>query len=271
LLDEFAFASRKQPEYMHHRMVTCPTCDLLYASPAPPRERFGEAYEQSAFDSSEEAHFAARTYGQRLAYITSRIPDLEGALDIGTGDGAFLEQLLGAGFRGVVGVEPSTTAIRAARDDVRRCIRPGCFDPRDFPPASFSLVTCFQTLEHVWDPTELVRGMHGLLKPGGALYLVAHDRRSLSAWVLGLKSPIFDLEHLQLLSSRSLRELLGRCGFCDWSIQTIWNRYPLRYWLKLLPLGPAAKPGIALVSRYGLGRVALPLPAGNLAAVAFKR
>lgn len=34
-LDEFAFASRKIPEYMHYRLITCPVCDLLYASPAP--------------------------------------------------------------------------------------------------------------------------------------------------------------------------------------------------------------------------------------------
>src|SRR5436309_1626238 len=30
-LDEYAFASRKMPEYMHHRLIECPTCDLVYA------------------------------------------------------------------------------------------------------------------------------------------------------------------------------------------------------------------------------------------------
>ena len=34
-LDEFAFASRKIPEYMHYRLLSCPVCDLLYATPIP--------------------------------------------------------------------------------------------------------------------------------------------------------------------------------------------------------------------------------------------
>lgn len=34
-LDEFAFASRKMPEYMHWRLWLCGRCDLVYASPAP--------------------------------------------------------------------------------------------------------------------------------------------------------------------------------------------------------------------------------------------
>ena len=32
-LDKFAFASRKRPEYMHPRLIECPSCRLLYGSP----------------------------------------------------------------------------------------------------------------------------------------------------------------------------------------------------------------------------------------------
>jgi hypothetical protein len=44
-LDEFAFASRKLPEYMHYSLIVCPVCDLLYASPAPSREALARAYQ----------------------------------------------------------------------------------------------------------------------------------------------------------------------------------------------------------------------------------
>ena len=48
-----------------------------------------------------------------------------------------------------------------------------------------------------------------ILKPGGAIFLIGHNRRrSLSARLLGRRSPIFDIEHLQLFSPRSLRQLL---------------------------------------------------------------
>src|SRR5467141_4037045 len=61
-LDGFAFASRKQPEYMHYRLVACPVCDLIYASPAPGPETLAGAYLTAGFDSSEESKWAARTY-----------------------------------------------------------------------------------------------------------------------------------------------------------------------------------------------------------------
>ena len=37
-LDEFAFASRKVPEYMHYRLNECRRCDSLYANPRPTEE-----------------------------------------------------------------------------------------------------------------------------------------------------------------------------------------------------------------------------------------
>lgn len=54
-LDEFAFASRKLPEYMHYRLIACPVCDLIYASPAPGLEALALAYRDAGFDSAEEA------------------------------------------------------------------------------------------------------------------------------------------------------------------------------------------------------------------------
>jgi hypothetical protein len=67
-LGEFAFASRKLPEYMHYRLIECPTCDLLYASPSLALQQLAEAYHEAAFDSSEEAHYASRTYARGFRY-----------------------------------------------------------------------------------------------------------------------------------------------------------------------------------------------------------
>jgi hypothetical protein len=82
-----AFASRKLPEYMHYRLVECPTCDVLYASPVPTVDELSHAYHDAAFDSQEARH-AARVYGAFLRTIKARLPSTRGALDIGAGDGA---------------------------------------------------------------------------------------------------------------------------------------------------------------------------------------
>ncbi|HEY1013429.1 MAG TPA: class I SAM-dependent methyltransferase [Herpetosiphonaceae bacterium] len=268
-LDAYAYASRKLPEYMHHRLVACPGCDLLYANPAPEQAALADAYQAADFDSQEEARCASSTYGRLVRGLGLRQRD--GALDIGTGEGSFLEQLLELGFTNVRGIEPSDAPIAAAAPAIRPLIIRDVFRPADFPPASLSLVTCFQTIEHVPDPLGLCRASFELLKPGGALFIICHNRRAFSARVLGRKSPIFDLEHLQLFSPRSAELLLERAGFGGIRVRPILNRYPLHYWAKLFPLPPAAK--LRLLGRLRASRggsVPIALPAGNLAVVGFK-
>jgi hypothetical protein len=145
-LDEFAFTSRKIPEYMHYRLIVCPVCDSLYASPAPSLEALARAYRDAGFDSGEEARYASRIYAGYLPAIIRRFPDKDGAIDVGTGDGAFLRELLAAGFSGIAGVEPAAAPISTAQDNVRSLIRHDIFRPELFEPNRYSLITCFQTM-----------------------------------------------------------------------------------------------------------------------------
>jgi SAM-dependent methyltransferase len=270
-LDAFAFASRKLPEYMHHRLLECARCDALYASPVPVRGTLATAYEAAAFDSGLEARYASRTYGRLLAGVKASLPDTDGALDIGTGDGAFLQELLAAGFSRVAGVEPSSAPIAAADPEVRPLITHGMFESAAYEPRSFSLVTCFQTMEHLLDPVQMCRSAFELLKPGGALFLIGHDRRALSAKLMGRKSPIFDIEHLQLFSHRSARYMMERADYTNVRVRTFVNRYPLSYWFKLAPLPSAAKGSTLRALRAsGLGDLPIPLPVGNMAAVGYR-
>jgi SAM-dependent methyltransferase len=270
-LNAYSFASRKLPEYLHARLIECPTCDVVYANPAIAAEALASAYDEAAFDSQEEAGHASRTYGAYLARIAARLPDLEGALDIGTGEGSFLRELIRAGFRKVVGVEPSRAPIEAAAPDVRPLIRREMFQTDTFRPETFRLITCFQTIEHLRDPLAICRDAYRALKPGGAFFLIGHNRRAISAKVLGRKSPIFDVEHLQLFSPASFRNLLGAAGFASVTVEPIFNRYPLHYWARLFPFPKRVKPSILRGLKASLaGRVMIPLPAGNLAAVGYK-
>ena len=270
-LNQFAFASRKLPEYMHWRLWECGQCDLLFANPAPTVEQLAGLYRDAAFGSGVEAGYAAKTYGHLLRRIASQLPDRDGALDIGTGDGAFLEELLDQKFSRVTGIEPSSAPIASAGPRVRSLIRQGLFQPGTFVENQFSLVSCFQTIEHLSDPGGVIREAHRILKPGGALFLIGHNRRAFSAKVLGRRSPIFDIEHLQLFSPQSLRQLLLASGFRRVQVTPFMNRYPLSYWSQLIPLPRKLKTAVlAFLRATGLGKVLIPLPAGNMSAVAFK-
>jgi SAM-dependent methyltransferase len=271
VLDGFAFASRKMPEYMHPRLVECSECGILYGTPVLSPETLAGAYEAAQFDSEDEGNRASRTYAHEIRKILPRLPDLNGSLDIGAGNGAFIEELLALGFKNVAGVEPSTAPFSCAKSEIRPLIRHAMFRPADYVAGSFSLVTCFQTMEHVWDPAGTVLGAFYLLKPGGAFVMVVHNRRSWTARLLGLKSPIFDIEHLQLFCPRSATGLLDRIGFRGTTASSLWNRYPIHYWAKLAPFPPAIKPSVfGFLKHSAIGRIPLAVPVGNLFCFGFK-
>jgi SAM-dependent methyltransferase len=266
-----SFAARKEPEFMCYRLLRCAGCATVYAAAAPPAALLARAYAAADYDSGEAAALAADTYAAALAPTLAALPRRGRALEIGTGTGALLERLLQAGFAEAVGIEPSRAAIAAAAPAVRGLIRAGVFAEADFAPASFDLIACCQTLEHVPAPRALVRACARLLRPGGALALVTHDHAAPLNRLLGRRSPIIDIEHLQLFSRPGLERLLRDAGLSPQAMHALVNRYPLRYWLRLTPLPGGLKRAVAgLLARWHLDGVRLGVNVGNLLAVGRK-
>jgi len=267
----FSYASRKTPEYMSHRLVRCTACDLVYVSNPPGQDVLAQAYHQADYDSAEEAADAADAYVRAMAPILKGLKGRSGALEIGSGTGVLLERLQAQGFTGLVGIEPSAAAIAAAPPRRRAWLRQGIFREEDFAPESFDLICCFMTLEHVRDPLAVARSARRLLRPGGAFVTVTHDYQSLVNRLLGSKSPIIDIEHMQIFSDRSIRTLFERGGFSQISARPFRNRYALRYWLRLAPL-PAGLKSLAgkVMGATGLGRLKLAVNVGNTLAAGFR-
>lgn len=268
-LGAYAYASRKMPEYMSFKLVRCPECDTVYACEAPSTDAVDDAYHQAAYDSREEALDAAEAYAMALKPLLATIVDRKGVLEIGAGTGAFLMQIKNSGFADVVGVEPSLAAIGAADEKIKSNIRSGVFCVGDYAASSFSLITCFMTLEHVHDPAGLVRDCFGLLKPGGYMAVVVHDWRAWNNKLLGRYAPIIDIEHLQIFSKKSITGLFEKSGFTDIRCDRLVNKYKLEYWNRLLPVPLIVKQWIRrLLVITGLARVRLKVNAGNLILIA---
>jgi SAM-dependent methyltransferase len=269
-LNEFSFASRKEPEFFNYRMVRCPICDVVYVDRPPSQDALQQAYHQADYDSSEEADDAAAAYLREIQPVLERVTK-ERALEIGTGTGVLLEGLVAKGFHDVAGVEPSAAAIKAAPAHRQAWIREGIFREGDYAPESFDLVCCFMTLEHVKEPREIATSVLRLLRPGGAFVTVTHDYRSAVNRLLGRRSPIIDVEHMQLFSSRSITELFRRSGYVDVEVRPFANRYAVSYWMRLLPV-PARLKHVAIRALGGLGlaRRKLSFNVGNMVSVGFR-
>lgn len=266
-LNAFSYASRKNPEFMRLRMVRCLRCDLVYAPVTPAFATLHEAYGSSSYDSAEEACYAARTYARILTPLIRRLQHRNCAIDVGAGNGALLPELLRLGFTQVVGIEPSRNALGAAPPDILPHMREGMFSPEIIEDLTPDFVVSCMTLEHIDAPGDFMRTIHASLSPGGIAAVVVHNRKGLLNRALGLRSPIMDIEHLQLFCSHSVQELLKQAGFTSVQVQPFANTYPLRYWLRLAPLPSSAKEWLrAAFDVIRLSNAALTFPVGNILA-----
>jgi SAM-dependent methyltransferase len=270
-LGPLSYASRKPPEYMCLRLVRCTTCDLIYA-PSPPTNLFLQAaYGDADFDSDQEAIDAAKTYAKALEPHLKALTSRKIAVDIGAGSGPLLHWFKELGFRTVIGVEPSKAAIESASPSVRHMLREGMFSKSIVEGETPSLICSFMTLEHLSDPGEFASIAQDILEAGGALAIVVHNWRAPINRFFGLRSPIIDVEHLQLFSPRSLHWLLRKYGFEHISVQSVRNSYQLRYWVLLTPLPESVKRILLFFLKLlKLDNYYFSINVGNMLAVGFK-
>jgi SAM-dependent methyltransferase len=140
----------------------------------------------------------------------------ERALDLGCGDGTLTAELEA---EHLTVADVSEVALERARGRLPAAtvVRLEPDSPLPFAGASFDLVLCAETLEHVRDVQLLVSEARRVLRPGGRLALTtpAHGRvTGLAVLVRGFET-IFDplSPHLRFFTPRSLRSLLDDMGF----------------------------------------------------------
>ncbi len=118
----------------------------------------------------------------RFGYIAERV-SLKGAraLDVGCGGGLLSEALARAGAK-VIGIDLAAAVLDVAR---LHLLESGLeVDYREVSAESlaeqlagqFDVVTCLEMLEHVPDPSSVIRASADLLKPGGRLFLSTLNR-----------------------------------------------------------------------------------------------
>ena len=259
------YGSRKRPELMHYALHECRDCHLLYVANGPTSPDLEQLYFDSDFDSPQEAKHASQTY---LREVQRRALDCSSVLDVGAGEGSFLQLCIQNGSEFVQGYEPSRAARNQSAGSVREAIIPGTFEGKE-PSPVFSLVTLFQTIEHLKSPEEFLDFAQNSLRDGGTVAIACHDYRHPLNLILGRASPIFDIEHLQLFSRRSIYRLLSRAGFQNISVRRYWNRYPIAYLIKLSPLGDVFSP-VWKNPKSFLYRLSFPVMLGNLFVTATK-
>ena len=182
----------------------------------------------------------------RLDWIQSHVP-LEGkrVLDVGCGGGILSDSMARKGAN-VLGIDLATKALKVAQ---LHALEAGTtnVEYREVSaeaiageqPGAFDVVTCMEMLEHVPDPSSVVRSCAALVKPGGWVFFSTINRNP-KAFIFA----IVGAEYVLNLLPRGTHEYLKfvrpseLAGFCRGTgldlVQTRGMEYnPLtrRYWL----------------------------------------
>jgi len=263
------FSARRLPDMVHYRIVQCARCGLVRSDPVIGQETLKKLYLQSALTYAKDIPNLRRTYGTHLRKLEKYKTQKECCLEIGCGNGFFLEEALSQGYKKVLGVEPSQSAVEQANPVVKDFIyndilRPGLLVQK------VDAICMFQLFDHIPNPNEFLATCSETLMSGGLVLCFNHNVRSVSARVLGEKSPIIDIEHTFLYSPDTIRKLFQKNGFKVLEVGSAWNFVSMLSVLRLLPLPRNLKIKLLafLEHRSKLGQISLFLPLGNLYLIA---
>ena len=151
-------------------LMYCQTCAGIFLSPRPRIEDMHNYYDEfykGEREKSKRQELRAKKHFRRLARTMPTAGDL---LEVGAGDGYFLNAAKEAGWR-VHGLELSQPRIEQAKRWFDIDLLPQDLLKADLKPASFDAIAMFQLIEHVHDPRAILKRVHELLKPGGVLVL----------------------------------------------------------------------------------------------------
>ncbi len=300
-IDERVFSARRLPDKLHYRIVQCKTCGLVYSNPILPYSKIAALYKKSYTSYDEHIGNLNETYGFYLKELdkfrktgvrmkgiptarSSTASNFERALagmksgqaplkllEIGCGNGFFLEEALKQGYGQVYGVEPGKKSVEKANPKIKKNIVVDIFRPGLFRKNFFDVVCCFQTLDHIPNPNEFLKECFAVLKKGGFVLFLNHDASSLSAKLLGEGSPIIDIEHTYLFDKKTMATFFRKHGFKVLEVKDAMNIHHLSHWIHLFPLPKMIKTPLSLfLDLTHLGKIKIKLNPGNIVLIAQK-
>lgn len=251
--------------FTYHR---CSDCGLLYNPVYFDAERLARLYSAMAPNMEIVSNDAITATQKGYFEAAATQAELEGAyLEIGPDAGHIVREAAQRGrFEHFWLFEPN----RAIHDTLRASAghRPATLltdmdDLSPVPDRSVGLAVMVHVLDHLLDPTAMLRQIRAKLRPGGTLLIVTHNEKSLLRHVMGTRWPPFCLQHPELYNPATITALLGRAGYDAVRVTRSRNHFPLpflaRQALWTLGLRPARLP---------LPNVSLGLRLGNMLTLA---
>jgi 2-polyprenyl-3-methyl-5-hydroxy-6-metoxy-1,4-benzoquinol methylase len=211
----FATISRLDRRGKPLETVVCKTCGLVAHAKIPSEpelERYyAKVYRQDYHgEVTPSARRVVRAWrnGQRLVrQLTDHISPGDRVFEVGAGIGCTVKAFELAGCE-ASGIDPGVGFQRFARQRLHaRVEQQSLFELT--PRGAFDLVLLVHVIEHFRSPRQALTHLHGLLRPGGRLYVECPNL----AAPFARYTRMFHFAHIHNFTPHTLAMLAGRCGF----------------------------------------------------------
>lgn len=271
-LSYHTYSARRLPDRVHFRFLRCKRCTLIFSSPILPHEKIEKLYKRSVFNYDDQVPYLNETYLRYFEKILKFLPNNPKILEIGCGNGFFLEYLKAKkGFTELYGVEPGKPSVAQAPAWLRKNIKIDIFKSGQYSRNSFDVVCTFHTLDHIVELNSFLEESYKILRKGGIFMAIIHDTDGLSVKLFKEKSPIFDIEHIYLFNKQNISKLAKKHKLHTEDVFNVENLYPLSYWARMTPSILNSRKYIGnFLKTTGLGNISFKLGAGNIGIIARK-
>ena len=171
----------------HYRLNECNECRAIFLTPRPTDKQLTAAYDDSyygerddKFESNVERvidFFRER----RARRLVKHLKPPAKILDLGCGNGKFLERVQSKGQYEIHGIEmPGRSAMRAEKVKGLH-LKLGQLQAGDYTENTFDAITLNHVFEHLTEPAETLQNIYKILKPSGVLLIAIPNIDSLQS------------------------------------------------------------------------------------------
>lgn len=199
---------------IHVDYYQCADCGLVFQFPKPSME-FLKVFYPENYEVFHNGTNLLSDFGLKKRFGLIRRYKSKGTLlDVGSAQGYFLSYVKHHSGWNAIGIEPNQAAANRARQKYGLNIIDNDIEKVDFRGQTFDVITMWDVLEHLSDPSFVLKKLKSQLKPDGILVLRLPNLSSLDAkwfgkcWA-GYDSP----RHLFVFNISNLEILLKQTGF----------------------------------------------------------
>ncbi len=163
----------------NYGIVKCKECNARFLTPNPNAELLAQAYDDTYYGGTEDEEKFEGFIEKGLNYFrkkrankVAKLANTKGkVLDIGCGNGQFLEQVSQFGDIEIFGTEMQGSSAQRASKIKNINLKTGELSANDYSENTFDVITLFHVFEHLINPQEYLEIIDNILKKNGHLIM----------------------------------------------------------------------------------------------------